>query len=78
MDQILSIYTQFLNFFPKSIHGIISLLLAALLVVAIFKVLKKNFIYIIVLVILLPASVPILRNIWEGLVNLVKFLLTKS
>lgn len=78
MDQLLSIYNQFLSFFPSSFHGIVSLLLAILLIVAVFKILKRNFIYIIVLVILLPASIPILKNIWESAVELVKFLLTKK
>ena len=77
MDQIISIYNQFLNIFPKGLHGVVSLLLAGLLVIAIFKVLKRNFIYIILLIILLPASVPILQNIWQSLVELIKFLLTK-
>jgi hypothetical protein len=76
MDQIFSIYQQFLSFFPDKIHGLVSLALAILIVIAVFKVIKKQFIYIVLLVVLLPASVPILKNIWEGLVNLLKFLLT--
>ena len=77
MEQIISIYNQFLSFFPQSIQGIVSFALAILIVYAIYKVLKRNFIYLILLVILLPASVPILKSIWNGAVNLVKFLLTK-
>lgn len=77
MDQIFSIYNLFLNFFPQNIHGIVSLALAALIIVGIVKVIKKDFIYIVLLVILLPASVPILKNIWESMVNVIKFLLTK-
>ena len=77
MDQIFSIYSQFLNYFPSNLHGVVSLALAALIVVGIFKVIKKDFIYIILLIVLLPASVPILKNIWESVVNIIKFLLTK-
>jgi len=77
MDQIFSIYAQFLSFFPEHYHGVVSLVLAVLLAYAVFKVIKKQFIYIVLLVVLLPASVPILKNIWEGVVNLLKFLLTK-
>ncbi len=78
MDQIFSIYSQFLGFFPQSMHGVVSLVLAVLLVIGIVKVIKKDFIYIILLVVLLPASVPILKNIWEGAINIIKFLLTRS
>ncbi|MBX4204876.1 MAG: hypothetical protein KW788_01650 [Candidatus Doudnabacteria bacterium] len=78
MDQIISIYKQFLSFFPGSIHGIVSLVLAVLIVYSIYKVLKHNFIWLILLIILLPASQPILKNIWDSAVNLVKFLLTRG
>ncbi len=77
MDQVFSIYNQFLSFFPSNLHGLVSLALAALIVIGIFKVIKKDFIYIILLIVLLPASVPILKNIWESLTNIIKFLLTK-
>jgi hypothetical protein len=77
MDQIISIYKQFLSFFPPSVHGVVSLVLAIMIIYSIFKVLKHNFIWLILLIILLPASQPILKSIWEGALNLVKFLLTK-
>ena len=77
MDQIYSIYNQFLSYFPSELHGVVSLGLAALIAIAFFKIIKKEFVYIILLVVLLPASLPILKNIWESLVNIIKFLLTK-
>lgn len=75
MSEIQSIYLQFLQNFPASTRPIISLLLAIALVYALVKVIKKDFIFIIALVILLPASIPILKSVWEGLVVFVKFLL---
>ena len=78
MNQIYSIYNQFLSYFPKELHAIVSLALAALIVVGVLKVIKKDFIYLVLLIVLLPASVPILKNIWESLSNIVKFLLTKQ
>jgi len=77
VNQIVSIYNQFLSFFPSSIHGAVSFVLAIIIVIAIFKVIKRHFIYLILLIILLPASVPILKSIWEGSVSLLKFLLTR-
>ena len=78
MDQIYSIYSQFLSYFPENLHGIVSLALAALIVIGVFKVIKREFIYIILLIVLLPASVPILKNIWESLSNIIQFLLMKK
>lgn len=77
MDQIMSIYNQFLSYFPQNLHGLVSLALAVLIVIGIIKVIRRDFIYIILLIVLLPASVPILRNIWDSLSNIVHFLLTK-
>lgn len=75
MQNIYEIYNQFLSYFPSSVHPLISLILAILIVYGIFKVIKQEFVYIILLVVLLPASVPILKNIWDSVVNIIKFLI---
>lgn len=77
LQSIYDLYNQFLNNFPPDVRGIVSLFLAALLVVGIFKVLKREFIYIILLVILLPASIPILKNIWAQLLEVLQFLVNR-
>jgi hypothetical protein len=78
MDQIMSIYTQFLSYFPENLHGLVSLALAVLIAIGIIKVVRRDFVYIILLIVLLPASVPILRNIWDSLANIINFLLAKQ
>jgi hypothetical protein len=75
MNQIQELYLQFLNIFPGFLHPVISIILAVLLVIAVIQVIKRNFIYIILLVILLPASLPILRNVWQSVVELFQFLI---
>ncbi len=75
MNEIQSLYLEFLTNFPENLRPIISIGLAVLLVYAVLKVLKKDFIYIIALIVLLPASIPILKSVWEGVVGFVKFLL---
>lgn len=75
MQQIQSLYLEFLANFPPTTRPVISIVLAVLLAYAVFKVIKKDFIFLIVLVVLLPGSIPILRSVWEGIVALVKFLL---
>jgi hypothetical protein len=78
MNQIFSIYNQFLSYFPANLHGVVSLALAILIAIGIVKVLRRDFVYIILLIVLLPASVSILKNIWESLVNIINFLLAKK
>jgi hypothetical protein len=75
MQQIQNLYLEFLANFPVGVRPIVSIALAVLLVYSVFKVIKKDFLYIIALVVLLPASKPILQNIWDAAVGFIKFLL---
>lgn len=77
LESIYSIYAQFLSYFPQNVRGLVSLFLAILIVLGIYKVLRKQLVYLILLVILLPASVPILKNIWGQILEFLKFLLSR-
>lgn len=77
MNQIYDIYSQFIGYFPRNIQWAVSFVLAIILIWAVFKVIARQFIYIILLVILLPASIPIFKHIWESLTQVIKFLLTR-
>jgi hypothetical protein len=72
---IQNIYLEFLNNFPVGLRPVISIGVAVLIVYSIFKVVKKDWIFLIALVILLPASQPILQSVWQGIVVFIKFLL---
>ena len=75
LGDIQSTYLQFLSNFPVSLRPLISIGLAVLIVYSIFKVLKKDWIFLIALLILLPASQPIVQSIWQEVVIFIKFLL---
>lgn len=77
LESVYSIYNQFLSYFPENIHGIVSLALAVLLVFGIYKVVRRQLVYLILLIILLPASVPILKNLWAEILELLKFLVSR-
>ncbi len=70
-----NLYMQFLNNFPPHVQPIISIILAALIVYSVLRVIRKDFIFLIALVVLVPGSRPILVSIWNGLVEFIKFLL---
>ena len=76
MQEIQNYYLTFLNNFPAGFRPVISIALAVFVVYSIFKVLKKDFIFLIALIVLLPASKPILLSVWEGVVSFVKFLIS--
>ncbi len=75
MDIFYQLYEQFLSYFPSFLHPVISIGLAVLFVYSVFQALKQNIIFIIILVVLLPASIPILKSVLDIIVNIVKFLL---
>lgn len=70
-----NLYLEFLKNFPLGLQPIISIGLAVLIIYSIFKVIKKDWVFLIALVILLPGSKPILESIWKGIVAFIKFLL---
>lgn len=72
---IQNLYLDFLKNFPASLQPVISIGLAVIIVFSIFKVLKKDWIYLVALVILLPGSKTILQSVWQGIVVFIKFLL---
>lgn len=75
LDQIQNLYLEFLKNFPAALQPVISIGVAVFIVYSIFKVIKKDWIFIIALIILLPASKPVLVNAWQGVVAFIKFLL---
>ena len=74
LTQIQDIYNRFLAFFPAQFHPYVSLILGIVLVISIIQVLRKEFVWLIILVVLLPASVPILKGIAEVIVSALKYL----
>ena len=67
-------YLQFINNFPPHVQPIVSIFLALLIIYSTFRVVQKDFIFIIALIVLVPGSRPILLSIWNGLVEFIKFL----
>ncbi len=78
MGEIQDLYLQFLNNFPVHLRPFISLALALALVYSVFRVVKKDFLYIIVLILILPGSIPILKSIWQGVITFIKFLVNSA
>ncbi|MDR3642402.1 MAG: hypothetical protein P4L74_02115 [Candidatus Doudnabacteria bacterium] len=70
-----NLYLQLLNNFPPSLQPIISIGLVVVILYSLFKVIKKDWIFLIALIVLLPGSKPILQSVWQGLVAFIKFLL---
>ena len=75
LNDIQNLYLEFLKNFPAGLQPVISIALAVLIIYSIFKVIKKDWIFLIALLILLPGSKTILESVWQGVVAFIKFLL---
>ena len=75
MEFLQDLYNQFLGLFPEVLHPFISIAVLIFLVYSIVQTIKSNFIWLILLVVLLPASIPILRNVFDILIGFIKYLL---
>jgi len=78
MDQIQKLYLDFLKMFPTFLQPFVSIALAALFIYSVFQTIKRNFIWLILLVIMLPASIPILKGVFQAVVTFAKFLFHSS
>lgn len=73
-DKIQNLYLQFLNNFPIGVQPFISIVFAILIIYSIYRIIKQDFIFIIALAILVPTSIPVMKSVWFGLVDFIKFL----
>jgi hypothetical protein len=69
-----ALYSQFLLNFSPTLQPVVSIVLAVLIVYVVYRIIRKDWIFIIALVILVPSSIPVLKSIWAGIVAVVKFL----
>ncbi|OGD62927.1 hypothetical protein A2160_04110 [Candidatus Beckwithbacteria bacterium RBG_13_42_9] len=77
LDQLADLYGQFLSIFPAYLHFWISLVIFIALVLWLVDLVKKHWIWILLLIIFIPASIPLLRQIGKGIIDLLGFLLPK-
>lgn len=77
LDQLISLYSQFLSLFPPELHFWVSLIIFVVLVFWLLDLVKRSLLWLVLLIILLPASIPILRQILEGILSFLRFLVEK-
>lgn len=74
MNQLQEIYNTFITAFPAAWQPYIAFAAGVCLVVAVIQAIRKEFIWIVVLIVLLPASIPILKGTALTLLAFIKFL----
>lgn len=75
-DFFVNTYNQFLMIFPAPLQWLITLLIVIGLVVGFINLIRTNALFLIVVVLLLPAFVPILQRFFADLYNFFLYLLS--
>ena len=72
--KVQDLYVKFLNNFPVNYQPIVSLVIAILIIYSVYRVIKRDFTFIIALAIFVPTSIPVMKSVWVGLLGVVKYL----
>jgi len=75
LEQIYSLWLDFLALFPDSIRWLISLVVFILFIKIIIDLVKKSFIWLLLLVLFVPASIPLIKEIFISIVRFLQFIL---
>jgi hypothetical protein len=74
IEILTKIYNQFLSIFPEKIHWLVSLIVLIAISVAFIKLIRYHWVFILVLIIFIPALIPIFRSFFLSLWDFVLFL----
>lgn len=70
MERIFDVYNQFIGIFPEQYQWVVSLLLVLAIASFLWNLIKRNWLWVILLVVLFPGILPILKNIFDSLTAL--------
>lgn len=68
------IFTSFVSAFPHFLQPYVSVLVGIFLIFTVVQIIRRQFVWLIALAILLPSSVAILRSVVEALAGLLRYL----
>jgi hypothetical protein len=77
-DKISNAYLSFLHYFPAQLQPFVSIVFGLIVIYVVYRIIKRDFIFIIALVILVPAYIPILQSIWFWIVDFLKFIFSSA
>ncbi|MFZ2621343.1 MAG: hypothetical protein WAX85_00050 [Minisyncoccia bacterium] len=72
--KVQDLYTQFLNNFPITYQPVVSAVIAILIIYTIYRIIRRDFIFLIALAVFVPTSIPVFKSVWAGLVAVIKYL----
>lgn len=78
MDFLFKAYDTFIANFPAQYQGLISLGLLAVLVIGLYQLIKKSLLWLALLILFVPASIPIISKIGQSLLEFLKYIVSRT
>lgn len=69
-ERIFNIYNQFVGIFPEKFQWIVSIIIILALAAFLWNLIKKNWMWFVLVIVLFPGIVPILQNVFNSLAKL--------
>ncbi|MFA5270550.1 MAG: hypothetical protein WC400_03025 [Patescibacteria group bacterium] len=69
-ERIFNIYNQFIGIFPEKYQWVVSIIIILALAACLWNLIKKNWMWLVLIVVLFPGIVPILQNVFNSLAKL--------
>jgi len=70
-EYIFNLYNQFISIFPENYQWVVSLILILAIAAFLWNLIKKNWVWVVLLVVIFPGVLPILQNIFNSLSKMV-------
>ena len=70
-ERIFDLYNAFIQMFPEKFQWVVSLVIILALASFLFNLIKRNWLWLILIVALFPGLLPILKNLFDSLTILV-------
>lgn len=78
MEALFHAYDVFISNFPTQYQGLISLGLLAVIVIGLYNLIRKSLLWLFLLVLFVPASVPILSNVGQSILEFLKYIVGRA
>lgn len=78
MTMLFQAYDMFIRNFPTQYQGLVSLALLAVIIICLFQLIKKSLLWLFLLVLFVPASIPILSKIGQSILEFLKYIVSKA
>lgn len=77
MEFLFQAYDVFINNFPSQYHWIISLGLLAIIVIGLFQLIRKSLLWLFLLILFVPAVIPILSEIGQSVLQFLQYIVSR-